>query len=98
MVCLNTGVTSDLVKRVWQHKNKIYDGFTARYNLNMLVYYEVFADTEHAILREKQIKGYRRQKKLDMINKMNPKWVDLYEDICRSRPLSFRRMCHSERM
>lgn len=77
------GVTSDLVKRVWQHKNKVYEGFTARYNLNMLVYYEIFADEEHAILREKRMKHLRRAEKIRLINSINPEWVDLYEDICR---------------
>lgn len=78
---LYIGVTSDLVKRVWQHKNKIYKGFTARYNLDMLVYYEIFADEEHAITREKRMKRLRRMDKIGLIEKMNPTWEDLYKSI-----------------
>ena len=68
-----TGVTSDLRKRVYEHKEKIVEGFTARYNVNKLVYYEVFDDIENAILREKQIKGGSREKKINLIKSMNPR-------------------------
>ncbi len=78
---LYTGVTSDLVNRVWQHKNKHIKGFTYRYNVNKLVYYEGPGDPIHAIEREKQIKAGSRQKKIDLINDFNPEWRDLYEDI-----------------
>ncbi|MGD9807274.1 MAG: GIY-YIG nuclease family protein [Deferribacterales bacterium] len=78
---LYAGVTSDLVKRVYEHKNKLVDGFTKKYSVDQLVYYEVFDDIEYAIAREKQIKGGSRKKKEDIINSMNPDWRDLYKDI-----------------
>ncbi len=77
---LYTGVTSDIIGRVWQHKNKVYPkSFTARYKLHKLVYYESFGSIEEAIDREKQLKGGSRQKKINMIMSMNPNWSDLYE-------------------
>jgi putative endonuclease len=78
---LYTGVTSDLVKRVWQHKNDLADGFTQQYLVHMLVYYELADEMTAAITREKQIKGGPRAKKLAMIESMNPGWRDLYDDI-----------------
>ena len=78
---LYTGVTSDLIKRAYEHREKLVDGFTKRYNLSKLVYYEVFDDVEQAILREKQIKGGSREKKLQLINGPNKAWKDLYEDL-----------------
>ena len=76
-----TGVTSDLKKRVYEHKEKLVDGFTKKYNVNKLVYFEVFEDIENAILREKQIKAGSRQKKLDLIRKENLAFRDLYAEI-----------------
>ena len=78
---LYTGVTSDLKKRIWEHREKLVDSFTKRYNVTKLVYYEVFADIRDAIVREKQIKAGSRQKKIDLITGMNPEWRDLYEDL-----------------
>lgn len=78
---LYTGVTSDLVKRVWQHKNKVHDGFTAKYNIHMLVYFEAHKTMPAAITREKQIKKWNRQWKINLIEKENPRWRDLWEDI-----------------
>ena len=78
---LYTGVTSNLVKRVYEHKNKMVQGFTKKYNLHKLVYYEVFDDMVDAIVREKQIKGWLRSKKLLLIEKVNPNWADLYTSI-----------------
>ncbi len=78
---LYTGVTADLGRRVYEHKNKLIDGFTKKYELEKLVYYEVFDNIEQAITREKQIKGGSRKKKLDLINKFNKSWEDLYENI-----------------
>jgi len=78
---LYTGVTSDLIKRAYEHREKLVDGFTKRYNLSKLVYYEVFDDVEQAIVREKQIKGGSREKKLQLINGRNKAWKDLYEDL-----------------
>ena len=78
---LYTGVTSDLVKRVWQHKNDVIPGFTQKYSVHMLVYYELAEEMATAIAREKQIKGGSRAKKLAMIESMNPGWRDLYDDI-----------------
>lgn len=74
---LYTGVTSDLEKRVWQHKNKAYPGFTARYEVDRLMYWEFYETIEAAIAREKQIKGWLRKKKLALIAQMNPGFVDL---------------------
>lgn len=78
---LYTGVTNDLKRRVYEHKEKIVGGFTKKYNLNKLVYYEIFEDPENAILREKQIKGGSRQRKIDLINSLNKEWQDLYQQI-----------------
>ena len=78
---LYTGVTSDLVKRVFEHKSKVIKGFTQKYNVDKLGYYEVFEDIEQAILREKQIKAGSRKKKIELIESINPEWRDLYEDI-----------------
>ena len=73
-----TGVTNDLVRRVYEHKSKLIDGFTSRYNIKHLVYYEEFNDVKDALEREKQIKDYRREKKLALINRINPNMDDLY--------------------
>jgi len=75
---LYTGVTNDLKKRVYEHKEKFVDGFTKKYNVSKLVYYEIFEDPENAILREKKIKAGSRQKKIDLINNMNKEWADLF--------------------
>ncbi len=76
---LYTGVTNDLRKRVYEHKAKLVDGFTKKYNVNKLAYYEIFNDIYNAIMREKQIKDGSRQKKIDLINSINSEWRDLYE-------------------
>ncbi len=76
---LYTGVTNDLVRRVYQHKNKLIEGFTRKYNINRLVYFESCIDVNAAIEREKKIKGLLRYKKIDLIKTMNPKWEDLSE-------------------
>ena len=78
---LYIGVTNNLVRRVYEHKHKLVDGFTKRYNLTILVYYEVFDNIENAIIREKQLKAGSRQKKIDLINSLNPSWQDLYNSI-----------------
>lgn len=78
---LYTGVTNDLIRRVYEHKNKLVKGFTQKYNLTKLVYYEIFDDITFAIKREKQIKSGSRKKKEDLINRMNKEWVDLYDSI-----------------
>ena len=75
------GVTSDLVKRVWQHKNHILEGFTKAYNVDKLVYYEVWQDELASIEREKRLKHWNRNWKIKLIEKDNPEWRDLYEDI-----------------
>ena len=77
---LYTGVTNDLQRRVYEHKNKLIGGFTEKYNINKLVYFEETSDIESAISREKQIKSGSRQKKNDLINSINDKWDDLSED------------------
>ena len=79
---LYTGVTSDLKKRVYEHKNKLYPtSFTSRYNVSKLVYYEYYPTIEEAIQREKQIKAGSRMKKIALIEKVNREWKDLYEEI-----------------
>ena len=78
---LYVGVTSDLPERIYQHRNKIVPGFTARYDCARLVYFELHADTAAAMTREKQIKGGSRAKKLALIEAENPTWRDLYEEI-----------------
>lgn len=74
-----TGITNSLERRVWEHKNKAASGFTAKYNLSKLVFYEEFGDIESAIFREKEIKKWRREKKNKIIEAMNPEWEDLSE-------------------
>ena len=80
-----TGVTNDLYARVYQHKNKTLAGFTKKYNVGKLVYYEEYSSIEEAILREKQIKNYSRHKKISLIEQNNPHWIDLaidwYDDL-----------------
>ena len=79
---LYTGVTSDLYKRIWEHKNHLFrSSFTAKYNVEKLVYFEMLEDIETAIHREKQIKGGSRKKKEDLINSVNPEWRELYSEI-----------------
>jgi putative endonuclease len=78
---LYTGVTSDLVKRAWQHRDSVIPGFTAKYGCKLLVWHESHATMPEAITREKQIKGGSRLKKLALIETLNPAWRDLYEDL-----------------
>ncbi len=78
---LYTGITGDLKRRVYEHKEKLVEGFTKKYNIVKLVYYEVFDSPEYAICREKQIKAGSRQKKVDLVNRVNKEWKDLYEEI-----------------
>jgi putative endonuclease len=78
---LYIGVTSDLVKRTWEHKNKMIEGFTKKYKVDRLVYYEITQDAESAILREKRLKKWKRQWKVELIEQKNPNWKDLYYDI-----------------
>ena len=77
---LYTGITNDLERRVYEHKNKLIEGFTRKYNITKLVYYEETSDVRVAIEREKQIKGWLRNKKIALIETVNPQWVDLSED------------------
>ena len=79
---LYVGVTNDLCRRVYQHKHKLVEGFTSRYNVNQLLYYEATSDVKSAIAREKQIKGWRRDKKTALIESQNPKWIDLSHELC----------------
>jgi putative endonuclease len=78
---LYVGVTSDLPKRAWQHREGLGDGFTSRYGCKSLVWFELHGDMEHAIVREKQIKAGSRQKKLSLVEALNPEWRDLYPEI-----------------
>ena len=77
---LYTGMTNNLQRRVYEHKSKLAEGFTSKYDVNRLVYFEIFGDVRDAIAREKQIKGWRRHKKLALIESMNPRWQDLSEE------------------
>ena len=78
---LYVGVTNNLIRRIFEHKNKLSVSFSKKYNTNKLVYFETYSDPESAILREKQIKGGSRQKKLDLIKRQNPSFNDLYDQI-----------------
>jgi putative endonuclease len=78
---LYVGVTSDPIKRVWQHKSDAVEGFTKRYRIHMLVWFEVHATMASAIAREKAIKAWKRQWKIELVEKSNPQWRDLYLDI-----------------
>jgi putative endonuclease len=75
---LYTGITNNLQRRVYEHKNNMGSKFTSKYNITKLVYYEVFEDPENAIIREKKIKAGSRQKKIELINSINESWDDLY--------------------
>lgn len=77
---LYVGFTDNLERRIYEHKNKIFKGFTAQYNCDKLVYFEEFEDKEEALLREKQLKKYKRQWKEDLINEINAEWKDLYDN------------------
>ena len=72
------GVTSDIVKRVWQHKEKLVEGFTKQYSVDKLVYYEIHENAESAITREKRLKKWKRAWKIELIEEKNPTWEDLY--------------------
>ncbi len=78
---LYTGVTSNLQKRIYEHKNHLLDGFSRKYNLEKLVYFEIYERIDEAISREKQIKGGARKKKIELINSINPEWNDLSKDL-----------------
>ena len=84
---LYIGVTNDLIRRIYEHKNKILKGFTSKYNVEKLVYYECFEDELLAIQREKNLKNWHKEWKENLIRQMNPEWKDLYEGICKQ--------CHS---
>jgi putative endonuclease len=79
---LYVGVTSDMVKRIWEHKNNVVEGFTQQYSVHMLVWYEVHGTMESAIAREKAMKEWKRAWKIRRIEEVNPEWKDLYESIC----------------
>ena len=78
---LYIGVTSDLVKRVWQHKNDLIEGFTKKYSVHKLVYYETHTDMTEAIRREKRLKKWNRAWKIELIEKENPEWIDLWASL-----------------
>jgi putative endonuclease len=78
---LYVGVTSDLIKRIWEHRNHVVAGFTQKYGVGKLVWYEPHASMESAIQREKAIKEWKRAWKMNLIEKTNPEWVDLYETL-----------------
>ena len=78
---LYIGVTSNLIKRIHEHKNNLTDGFTSKYNIKDLVYYEIFDSIENAIIREKQLKAGNRAKKITLIESLNPTWKDLYNEL-----------------
>lgn len=78
---LYIGVTGNLQSRIWEHKNKVVEGFTEKYNIDRLVYFEQTENVMSALEREKQLKRWGRQKKIDLIKKMNPDWEDLYNNL-----------------
>ena len=78
---LYIGVTNNLLKRIYEHKNKTFDGFTKKYDIDKLVYYECYDNIEYAITREKQMKKWSRKWKIELIEKNNKEWKDLYEDL-----------------
>ena len=78
---LYIGVTNDLLKRIWEHKNDLVDGFTKKYHVHSLVYYESTENLEGARTKEKQMKEWRRRWKIELIEKINPEWKDLYEGL-----------------
>lgn len=80
-VALYVGVTSDLRRRVYEHKQKFAKGFTEKYGIDKLIYYEIFGDPENAILREKRLKGGSRARKNRLVESMNPEWRDLYDEL-----------------
>lgn len=77
-----TGITNDLKRRIWEHKQKLVDGFTKKYHITQLVYFETHDEVTSAIQREKLIKKWRRRIKMEAIERINPNWKDLYEEIC----------------
>ena len=83
---LYTGITNDLLRRVYEHKEKLVDGFTNKYNISVLVHYQSTSDVQSAIAREKQIKGWLRSKKIALIKSINPEWKDLAEGWYESKP------------
>ena len=85
---LYIGVTSDLIKRIWQHKQNLLAGFTQKYSVHTLVYFEQCDDMETAILREKQLKRWNREWKVNLIEKQNPQWFDLWSSIAGGSPPS----------
>ena len=76
-----TGVTSNLIKRIYEHKHKLVEGYTKKYNCDKLVYYEIYDDMYEAIKREKRLKNYLREWKVELIEKGNPEWKDLYDSL-----------------
>ncbi|WP_343289577.1 GIY-YIG nuclease family protein [Wolbachia endosymbiont of Encarsia formosa] len=75
------GITSNLTKRIWEHKNKVISGFTSKYNVQKLVYFEIFQDVGSALNREKLLKSWKREWKIDLVERENPNWTDLYDEI-----------------
>ena len=92
---LYVGVTNDLERRVYQHKQKLIPGFTRKYNITKLVYFEISNDVYSIISREKQIKGWLREKKIDLIRSVNPSWEDLSEKLFEMRDPSASRLCEA---
>ena len=78
---LYVGITNDLIRRTYEHKSNLVEGFTSKYNVHKLVYYDLTSDVMSAITREKQVKGWTRNKKIKLIESMNPGWKDLYDEI-----------------
>ena len=78
---LYVGITSNLIRRVYEHKHKLIEGFTSRYNVNRLVWYEATSDVRSAIIREKELKGWTRKRKVDLVTSSNPQWLDLSKEL-----------------
>ncbi|MDY4841259.1 MAG: GIY-YIG nuclease family protein [Alphaproteobacteria bacterium] len=81
---LYVGITNNIIRRIFEHKNGSIDGFTKKYKVTRLVYYEVYDDLQAAIAREKELKGWLRKRKIELIEQQNPNWIDLYEDLVKA--------------
>ncbi len=81
---LYVGITNNIVCRIFEHKNGSIDGFTKKYKVTRLVYYEIYDDLQAAIAREKELKGWLRKRKIELIEQQNPNWIDLYEDLVKA--------------
>lgn len=81
---LYIGVTNNIIRRIFEHKNGLIEGFSKKYKINRLVYYETYNEIQTAIVREKELKGWLRKRKIELIEQQNPNWIDLYEELVKA--------------